>query len=67
VNVGGAAGAGVKKDEAPVVGKEQKSEPSNTFKEEGKAHEHKHEAEKLKEQEKKRAQVPHQHAEYNKR
>lgn len=63
---GGAASAGVKKEEAPVVGKEQKPEQPKTLKEEDKAHEHKHEAEKIKEQEKKRPQAPHQHGEYNK-
>lgn len=56
-----------KKEEEPVVGKEQKPEPQDALKEESKAHEHKHEAEKAQEQEKKRPETPHQHGEHNKR
>ncbi len=65
---GGSAvgGAGARKEESPVVGKEQKTEQSQTLKQEDRAHEHKHEAEKTQTQEKKRPQVPHQHGEYNK-
>ncbi|MDD5171955.1 MAG: uL22 family ribosomal protein [Candidatus ainarchaeum sp.] len=58
--------APLKKDEAPVVGKEQKSEQPKTLKQEDKAHEHKHEAEKMQAQEKKKPQAPHQHGEYKK-
>lgn len=57
-----------KKEQTPVVGKDEKKEPAKLLQDEGKAvSEHKHEAEKEKDQEKGRAQTPHQHGERNKR
>jgi large subunit ribosomal protein L22 len=56
-----------KKDESPTIGKEKKEQPK-LLKEEGKVNpEHKHEAEKVADQEKGRPQTPHQHGERNKR
>lgn len=56
------------KEAAPVVGGEEKKAPVPSLREEAKEQgEHKHEAEKIKDEEKKREQSPHQHGEHNKR
>jgi large subunit ribosomal protein L22 len=57
-----------RKEEAPVVGKEEKKAPPTLLKDEAAVqHEHKHEAEKIADEEKKREHAPHQHGEHNKR